>query len=48
MVDQEYLHAYEEEINSVWGEEETCFLTKKKHDDHLQEDNVEIDDYQQG
>lgn len=48
MVDQEYLSADEEEINSVGGEEETCFLTKKQHDDHLQGDIVETDDYQQG
>ena len=48
MLDREYLHANEEEINSVGGEEETCFLTKKKHGDHLQGDNVETYDYQQG
>ena len=48
MVDWEYLHADEEEINSVGGEEDTCFITKKKHDDHLQGENVETNDYQQG
>ena len=48
MVDQEYLLADEEEINLVGGEEDTCFVTKKQHDDHLQGDNVEKNDYQQG
>ena len=38
----------EEEINSVGGEEEKCFLTKKQHDDHLKGLNVQIDDYQLG
>ena len=45
MVDQEYLPVDEVEINSVGGEEDTCFITKKKHYDHLQGYNVETNDY---
>ena len=48
MVDQEYLPATEEEINLVGGQEETHVLTKKKHDDHLQGNNIETNHYQQG
>ena len=48
MVDHEYFPADEEEINSVGGEEDTCFITRKQHDDHLQGDSVETNDYQQG
>ena len=42
------MSAVDEEINSVEGEEEKCFLTKKQHDDHLQGVDIQIDDYQQG
>ena len=48
MVDQEYLPEDEEEINSIAREEDTCFITKKQHDDHLQGNNVETIDYKQG
>jgi hypothetical protein len=48
LVDDEFLHVEEEEINSVGGEEEKCFFTKQQHDDHLQGINIQIDDYQQG
>ena len=37
-----------EEINSVGGEEERYFLTKRQHDDHLRGLNVSTDDYQLG
>ena len=35
LVDEEFLKIEEEDINSVGGEEEKCFLTKRQHDDHL-------------
>ena len=42
------MHEEHEEINSVSGEEEKCFLTKKQHDDHLRGLNINADDYQLG
>ena len=35
LVDEEFLQIEEEEINSVGGEEQKCFLTKRQHDDHV-------------
>ena len=40
LIDEEFLLIEEEEINSVGGEEEKCFLTKQQHADHLQGLNV--------
>ena len=37
-----------EEINSVGGEDEMYFLTKRQHDDYLKGLKVNIDDYQLG
>ena len=48
LVDEDFLSIVDEEINSVGGEEEKCFLTKRQHDDHLQGFDIQTDDYQQG
>ena len=48
LVDEEFFHEEHEEINSVGGEEEKCFLTKRQHDDHLRGLNVNTNDYQLG
>ena len=49
MVDEEeFLHEESEEINSFGDEEEKCFLTKKKHDEQLQGEEIQTDDYQLG
>lgn len=48
LVEDEFLLVVDEEINSIGGEEEKCFLTKQQHDDHLQGANIQRDDYQQG
>lgn len=42
------MHEEHEKINSVGGEEQRYFLTKKQHDDHLRGLNVSTDDYQLG
>jgi hypothetical protein len=48
LVDEEFLNEEHEEINSVGGEDERYFLTKKQHDDYLKGLQVNIEDYQQG
>ena len=48
LVDEEFLQIEEEEINSVSGEEEKCFFTKRQHDDHAKGLNIQTYDYQLG
>ena len=48
LVDDEFLQIEDEEINSIGGEEEKCFLTKQQHDDHLKGLTVQTNYYQLG
>ena len=47
LVDEEFLNEEHEEINSVGGEDERYFLTKRQHDDYLKGLQVNTKHYQQ-